>query len=560
MVSRPNISLNHALNKVLVTTLLLVFLTIAGVLVGYSQIKLTLSKNAIWTELEKSVDKQIESLIPAFLIPEQRSGADILLERFKSAENLSEIKIIQDLDSLPGTLINCKLLMHKSVSCINEAGDQLALISPIKEGSTHFGHLLKSKKMVNPFINDSMLQMIEIVSIVLILAFVPLFILLTRLTSKHIPREINNLVSWLEKNLKGDKTLPRPQLQFSELDELGGQIADLLKEHEVAQRLKVTAQVSAQVAHDIRSPLAALEVATRDLTSLPSDTRLLMTQATARIKDMADQFLSRNRELVQNFEENHFPQKNKLAPSSLVLMLQEIIQEKKLELSRHKTINIKLSYNEQDAKLIVMVQKLEFQRLISNLLNNAVNASKLSGEIEIKLDVKTPFVEVAINDDGIGISPEKLKNILQNRTQGLGLTHARHYIEEFNGTLNIKSIAGQGTCVAINLPLMPQNAVLIDDDELVRFSWELAAKGASQSIATFGSVDEFIKQHAQFSPYTPIYLDSHLGAGEQGEIMAEEIYKLGFHNITLATSKEASEIQMTPWVRSIRDKTYPWMA
>ena len=49
--------------------------------------------------------------------------------------------------------------------------------------------------------------------------------------------------------------------------------------------------IASQVAHDIRSPLAALSMAERDLAALPEDTRLIIRSAIGRIQDIASQLM-----------------------------------------------------------------------------------------------------------------------------------------------------------------------------------------------------------------------------------------------------------------------------
>jgi signal transduction histidine kinase len=53
--------------------------------------------------------------------------------------------------------------------------------------------------------------------------------------------------------------------------------------------------LASQVAHDIRSPLAALEMVNEELSALPEDLRLLVRNAVGRIKDISNNLLESNR-------------------------------------------------------------------------------------------------------------------------------------------------------------------------------------------------------------------------------------------------------------------------
>ncbi|MBI5139339.1 hypothetical protein HZA26_01880 [Candidatus Nomurabacteria bacterium] len=56
-------------------------------------------------------------------------------------------------------------------------------------------------------------------------------------------------------------------------------------------------EITAQVAHDIRSPLAALNVIEKDLACLPEEVRIILRGAINRIRDIANGLLQKNREL-----------------------------------------------------------------------------------------------------------------------------------------------------------------------------------------------------------------------------------------------------------------------
>src|SRR5205807_2647739 len=54
--------------------------------------------------------------------------------------------------------------------------------------------------------------------------------------------------------------------------------------------------VASQVAHDVRSPLAALDSVMKDLAGLPEDKRSILRSAAGRIRDIANDLLEKNRE------------------------------------------------------------------------------------------------------------------------------------------------------------------------------------------------------------------------------------------------------------------------
>jgi FixJ family two-component response regulator len=100
--------------------------------------------------------------------------------------------------------------------------------------------------------------------------------------------------------------------------------------------------------------------------------------------------------------------------------------------------------------------------------------------------------------------------------------------------------------------------ILIDNDALVRMTWEAKATSINKSLKTYSSTKDFLKAIDEIPvPYTvPIYIDSNLD-GEKGEITAETIYKIGFNNIILQTGHTDININSFPWISAIVDKKFP---
>jgi signal transduction histidine kinase len=229
-------------------------------------------------------------------------------------------------------------------------------------------------------------------------------------------------------------------------------------------RLKVEefkSQMARQVAHDIRSPLSALQIA---VTRLQNDTpeHELIVSASQRIRAIADDLLKKpsNTEQGQSLvaEEASFDlsmiQDQELI--DLKQIVEVIVGEKKLSYSGqfildfHEETNLKITGN-----------KTEVERVVSNLLDNAIEALGNSSESEISvfLRIYGKSVSLSIADNGPGIP----KNILAQLGQkgatfgkaggsGLGLYGAKQYLEKLGGKLEIQSQEGSGTMVVVTVP------------------------------------------------------------------------------------------------------------
>lgn len=104
------------------------------------------------------------------------------------------------------------------------------------------------------------------------------------------------------------------------------------------------------------------------------------------------------------------------------------------------------------------------QRLLQvfvNLLSNACDASSPDGRIEVDSRVEDDLLEVTVADRGAGIAPEHLDRLFEpffttkqpGEGTGLGLPMVYKIIEAHGGTIHVDSRPGEGTRVAVRLPL-----------------------------------------------------------------------------------------------------------
>ena len=105
------------------------------------------------------------------------------------------------------------------------------------------------------------------------------------------------------------------------------------------------------------------------------------------------------------------------------------------------------------------------------------------------------------------------------------------------------------------------DCVLIDDDELVRLMWRLAAESAGQRLLALARGAEFWPQAAFLAPAVPIYIDYNLRTGPSGDQLAHQLATAGFTNIFFQTGCDlpATAIAAKPWLRGVVGKDPPWL-
>lgn len=295
------------------------------------------------------------------------------------------------------------------------------------------------------------------------------------------------------------------RLKFENLHLENEMQRQLLAEHE-----KYT-QLATQVAHDIRSPLAALNTALKLLSQLPEQERIILRNAVQRINDIANNLLIqyKHRDLVSEANER------RLLPWLIVPIIDSMATEKRLQFE-NSSIEIETHYNNAAYCAFVKLELIEIKRVLSNLVNNAVESFlNKRGKICITVNATLDTIIIDVKDNGSGIAAEKLPKIFADKLTtkkegyGMGLAHAKRTIENMSGNIAISSILGEGTTVTVNLPqtikpawFMPEivispedQIIVLDDDESIHGAWDSRLQSISlkHPVLHFRKGSEFIR-------------------------------------------------------------------
>lgn len=104
------------------------------------------------------------------------------------------------------------------------------------------------------------------------------------------------------------------------------------------------------------------------------------------------------------------------------------------------------------------------------------------------------------------------------------------------------------------------DCVLVEDDELVQLTWRLAAEHAGVRLLTLPGAEAALRQTADLTRHTPIYIDVRLHGSISGEQLAYRLHRAGFSNLFLQTGYDADSIpvQAMPWLKGVVGKAPPW--
>jgi|GEM_PF-3502614 len=227
-------------------------------------------------------------------------------------------------------------------------------------------------------------------------------------------------------------------------------VVPLLTALETSARKEVLAEVASQVAHDIRSPIAALRagIGSIDIGDAEGfeEIRVMLEKALGRLNDISEDLLSRRRELLSE------------TPSEkvdIVDFARSILSEKQKEIGEGtqlvftSTVGLRASMDRKVA--------IGLGRVLSNLVNNAREASRLGEPIRVMLeseDGKT--VSLSVQDTGAGMPASLVEEIMAGEVRttkadgnGLGLSGARKFAGSLGGQLIIRSRIGLGTSISV---------------------------------------------------------------------------------------------------------------
>ena len=129
-----------------------------------------------------------------------------------------------------------------------------------------------------------------------------------------------------------------------------------------------------------------------------------------------------------------------------------------------KKRNIDLAIEAPNDPSIVYADIGLLQRVLENLIRNALKFTPTGGKISIRLENKPGAIAVAIEDTGCGIAEEDLEHVFdrfyraENSTQegtnnaGLGLAIVRKILDLHGSRITVSSQVDQGTCFVFDLP------------------------------------------------------------------------------------------------------------
>ena len=306
-------------------------------------------------------------------------------------------------------------------------------------------------------------------------------------------------------------------------------------------------KISRQVAHDIRSPLAALNAVTQDLRELPEEQRIMIRSAVRRIEDISNDLASKKSQ--RQTDKILVDEKYKVYLLSGII--ESIISEKRTQFRGKNNLLIESKLDASSYGLYAKIKIDAFKRVISNLINNAVEALGDDGVICVRMGAEH---RDSVTESQIDPSPALRAS---SPTRGEGVIP--------QCTVPTES---QNLCGSESQNLIPQSpnlsgsvdpsAIFIDDQIMNHNTWLMVAKLQNIFLVAYFSPEDFLKDIKKYDKQIPIYIDSNLAGGVKGEDAAKTIFLKGFKNIYLATGSLPHDFPPMPWIKEVVGKNPPF--
>ncbi|MCK6605185.1 MAG: response regulator [Ignavibacteriaceae bacterium] len=226
-------------------------------------------------------------------------------------------------------------------------------------------------------------------------------------------------------------------------------------------------QFISMVSHELKAPVAAtlgfLEILTNPSITLPESQQIeYLTRASARLKSLI--------EMVNDLLDISRSELNTVRREIRPVIVQKVIEEVILLFENEaakRNIAVEIKYEENIP--LINVDPNEIERLLTNLISNAIKYNKNDGKVLISVHKSAKYVEISVEDTGIGMKPgekDKLFNEFYRAKNeftktisgtGLGLSIVKRILDYYQGYVNVESEYGKGTRFIIYLPYIDEH-------------------------------------------------------------------------------------------------------
>jgi signal transduction histidine kinase len=223
----------------------------------------------------------------------------------------------------------------------------------------------------------------------------------------------------------------------------------------IQRSVEAQKKFSENASHELRTPIAVMKNDTEVLLRNPHASReLINTTLKSNVEEMDRMSKMAEDLLLLARSQNHIlPAMKKMDIAESVRHIAKIMKP----LAEKKGVSIVVSPSET---LHIEGNKTNFERVLMNLLQNAIEHTPKDGSITLAISREASHVVLAASDTGSGIDEKDLPHIFERfykgegvAGSGLGLSIVKEIMDQHGGSVSIESTKGKGTKVTLLFPL-----------------------------------------------------------------------------------------------------------
>lgn len=312
-------------------------------------------------------------------------------------------------------------------------------------------HLVQNQGLVT-----SPLEQMRFWLIILVICTIAGLLLLHISISRRLGKQVDTIVSSVERVALGDLETPIGQTNSAEMSRLTDAIesmrhqlkAFITSTLEIERRASL-GQLAAGVAHDIRNPLTTIRttivaLVKREKDQDNRDMLVMLEGEIDRVNDVIENLL--------NFARPRDPHGERIFLQASLDSLKSLVNAS----AREQGISISIDCSDT---LFVWADPVHLRQVLMNLVLNSIQAMGVKGDLlQIRCAQAQNHVELLLSDNGPGIPEDVLPHIAEpffttkSVGTGLGLAICHVLVKKNQGELHFESQSGHGTQVTLKLP------------------------------------------------------------------------------------------------------------
>jgi two-component system sensor histidine kinase/response regulator len=213
--------------------------------------------------------------------------------------------------------------------------------------------------------------------------------------------------------------------------------------------------------HDLKNPLTGVMLYVQTLRSNPPQNQVELNNALNDIENSARKMQSLLSDILDLAQ---------MQVGSVMNFIEQPIHDILLKVMKNFDVlarqkNIQLFLKMPDDVIQMPVDGNYFERMIDNLVSNAIKYTPHDGQVSVQMRVAEDGLQIRVSDTGIGIPEDELDKIFEafyrvkkpshrkENGTGLGLSIVAAIAEEHGGRIDVESVEGEGTSFTLCFPL-----------------------------------------------------------------------------------------------------------